>query len=123
MSLSFEPRTYKEANMRRLILALALYALLSVFDWASTVWAIQSGLGTEANPLMARVFEYGWGASLAVKLIVTGVVALSCCFLYNLHKINPALGGRGAAWFAIGVNLVGQSIVLVWNFAQLARIM
>jgi len=107
--------------MRRLILALALYVLLSVLDWASTMWAVESGLFVEGNPLMARVFAYGWGAGLVVKLAVAGIIALACCFLYNLHRIDPALGGKGAAWTAVAVNLVGQSAVLVWNFTQLAQ--
>lgn len=62
--------------------ALALFALLNLGDIVSTWFGLQSGLH-EGNPLMSHLlFQFGFGALIAYKLLVvvavsTGVVILN----------------------------------------------
>lgn len=102
--------------MRRLILTLALYVLLSILDWASTMWAVESGIADELNPIMAHVLSRGgWGAGLAFKLAVGGLITWLCVALYKQGNKRPA-------WAAAGISLTGQTLALMFNAAQLARI-
>lgn len=102
---------------RHLNLALVLYAALSVFDWASTNWVVESGIAIEANPIMACVIEHGgWGVALLFKLAVVAGVAW-------IVRLSYKQGEKRLAWAAAGISLTGQTLALMFNAAQLARIM
>jgi N-acyl-L-homoserine lactone synthetase len=111
--------------MRRLILALALYALLSVLDWASTMYVVEAGIAHEANPFMVRILSQGgWPLMLAGKTAAIAVMAAVALGLCRLDRVVPevAPAGRIAAWLGIGASLISQTAVLVYNFKQLAHI-
>jgi len=118
----------RSKTMRRINCVLILFGLLSVLDWAFTMWAIELGIATEANPFMAQLIALGgWNLMLAGKLASVAAIALLVHLLWRLGGWVPEWAAeeivpvaRGAAWAGIGLLTTGQVAVLVLNFVQLA---
>lgn len=87
-------------------LAVIIYNVVGVTDIASTLIAIESGAGQEANPIMQLAMEHAGAGWVAAKLALQGV--LSFMVLWYPH------------WIVLGFFVVattGNAWVVYNNFA------
>ncbi len=94
---------------RRLVATIAIFVVLSsAGDALLTMLWLDEG-GAEANPLMAWTLRGGYGAFLAVKLLITGVGV----WLLAIHQ-NFRVGLTGLGILAAGyVMLLGYHALLL----------
>lgn len=89
---------------------------------AGAIYAVMQGLWMGA---ISRVYETAWDGIVAQALLTTGVVFLSCMFLYNLEVVRITPKFRRALFIATGgilllyvagliLNLFGVDIIF-WN--------
>jgi hypothetical protein len=64
--------TEQEARVRALGRVLGLIFLLNVLDTGFTMFWVETGLGSEANPLLRRLAHEDWGLFLLVKIVLVG---------------------------------------------------
>ena len=94
------------ANMVAAWILVAVYNLVGFLDVASTIIAIESGLGREANPLILAMMENIGGYWVLPKLALQAVV--SAMVLWFPH------------WIVLGffsLAMIGKSVVVYNNFA------
>ena len=94
------------ANMVAAWILVAIYNLVGFLDVASTIIAIESGLGREANPLILAMMENIGGYWVLPKLALQAVV--SVMVLWFPH------------WIVLGffsLAMIGKSVVVYNNFA------
>lgn len=94
------------ANMVAAWILVAVYNLVGFLDVASTIIAIDSGLGREANPLILAMMENIGGYWVLPKLALQAVV--SAMVLWFPH------------WIVLGffsLAMIGKSAVVYNNFA------
>lgn len=86
----------------------AVYCILSIVDAVSTLWGINLGLITEANPLMRLLLQVGPLVFVAVKLAYPVFVGLFCWMIrYKRPWISVFI-----LWLAIA----GYSLVTLVHF-------
>jgi uncharacterized protein DUF5658 len=110
----------KKAVWHRWFLPLGIFWLcLNLFDLGITFWAIQSGVATEANRLMAIIIHYPLPATLAklglaylalkiaerielrTRFSSVPILALICAYLFlaNVSNVLTCFGSTPPTWF------------------------
>jgi len=74
-----------------LFAGIVLLLCLSLVDAFATLWWIDQGWATEANPVMAAVLPWGEGAFVAYKLILTSAGVAFLVFCSPFYRINLIL--------------------------------
>lgn len=81
---------------------------LSVVDFGLTLTHLESGVGAEANPLLAALFEQGPVQAFAFKLTVTLLVTAAIWRLRRYRAVlSLALAALGLYLTLIGYHLLG----------------
>jgi hypothetical protein len=98
-----------------IIILTGVYCILNSIDAASTLWGINLGLITEANPLMRLLLAIGPLVFLAVKLTLPVLVGLFCWFIrYKRPWLSVFV-----LWLAVAV----YSLVTLLHFYWVAQAM
>jgi len=74
-----------------LFAAIVLLLCLSLVDAFATLWWIDQGWATEANPVMAAVLPWGVGSFIAYKLCLTTAGVAFLVFCSPFYRINLIL--------------------------------
>ena len=80
--------------------ALVAIASLCAFDAVFTLLYIQKG-GSEANPIMAEVIEWGPVPFLVIKCLVTNIGLLVLCLHKNFRYVKGVIGALLGAYSAL----------------------
>ena len=75
-----------------LVAAMVAIGALCALDAVFTLLYLQNG-GSEANPIMARVIEWGPRPFLIVKCLVTNLGLLVLCMHKNFRYVKPVICG------------------------------
>tara|TARA_B100000686_G_C16769104_1_gene963832 strand:+ start:1439 stop:1735 length:297 start_codon:yes stop_codon:yes gene_type:complete len=80
-----------------------LVIFLNLSDMLVTLWVLESGIGTEANPIMKYFLDLGVHYFVLVKIMAVSVA----CFIFWLNrKLKFAIIGLYVTLFSyIGLNL------------------
>ena len=107
--LTTASRTWIEISWQSItILAICL------FDLLSTIWLLETGLATEANPLMAYLLEHGMGWFCGIKM---GTVFCLVAVTEWYRKHNPVFV-RNIMWVTItGYITIYVVLLIKVNFA------
>ncbi len=95
-----------------LIALLALLNVLNVMDWLLTAVALEAG-ATEANPIMAYLFDVGHGTAGIFKIAVFALVTVAIWRRRSYRRILEFATAATALYATlIAYQLVGLAVVL-----------
>jgi len=86
-----DPPTQPDFYSPILFAAIVLLLCLSLADAFATLWWVDRGWATEANPVMAAVLPWGIGSFIAYKLCLTTVGVAFLVFCSPFYRINLIL--------------------------------
>jgi len=98
--LSEDARSSRASSLRwrSAILAVVIYNMVGIADIISTMMAISSGAGYEANPVIRAAMERMGDGWIAAKLALQGVITVMV--LYFPHWIVLGFFAAATAWNA-----------------------
>ncbi len=80
--------------------AMVTIGALCALDAVFTLLYLQKG-GTEANPIMAAVIDWGPRPFLVLKCLVTNLGLLILCMHKNFRYVKPVIGGLLGIYIAL----------------------
>lgn len=104
--------TFSPFGLEVIVLFFSLW-VMNLADAVLTIHAISSGLGTEANPLMAAVLELGYDWFLFIKLTIIHTALL--VFVWSTKKRN-LIKPRTMALYFVNAVYVLVMMVHVYGF-------
>lgn len=87
-----DPPTYPDYFSPILFAGIVLLLCLSLVDAFATLWWVELGWATEANPVMAAVLPWGVNSFVAYKLCLTAAGVAFLVFCSPFYRINLVLG-------------------------------